>query len=421
MSINTVRGMKDLLPPETFLWLRVEKRIRNHFLSRGYLEIRTPVLEKSELFVRSIGETTDIVEKEMYTFADKSGDLLTMRPEGTAPVVRAYLENRGLLKETPARLFYLGPMFRHERPQKGRLRQFHQAGAEVLGSEAPYVDAEVLITLHDLFKRLGLRNLSLEVNSLGCSDCRPGYNRKLLKFTREVLADLCDDCNRRYERNPLRVLDCKSAKCIEVTKGAPAALDCLCRGCRDHFNEVMRILAVHSVSCVVNSRMVRGLDYYEKTTFEFLSGALGSQNAVAAGGRFDGLAEMIGSKDRVPGVGFAMGMERLIMLLGSGDEQESLYGTPTLFIAQQTKEFRDEAFVLKRNLEERGLFCEMDYEGKSLKSQMRKANRINAGFVIIIGEAEMKKGLVRMKNMATGDEKNVSREDIVRAVVEQVK
>jgi histidyl-tRNA synthetase len=413
--------MKDLLPPETFLWIRVEGIIRNHFLTRGYLEIRTPVLEKSELFIRSIGETTDIVEKEMYTFADKSGDLVTMRPEGTAPVVRAYVENRGFFKETPVRLFYLGPMFRHERPQKGRLRQFHQAGAEILGSEEPYVDAEVLITLYDLFGDLNLKNLSLEVNSLGCPSCRPRYNGELLKYTRGILSDLCDDCRRRYERNPLRVLDCKSAKCIELTQGAPAAVDYLCGKCRDHFNEVMRILSANSVSHSVNSRMVRGLDYYQKTTFEFLSGSLGAQNAVAAGGRYDGLAEMIGSRDRVPGVGFAIGIERLIMLLGPKYESVIVHEAPKLFIAQQTPDYRDEAFFLKRSFEEAGLFCEMDYEGKSLKSQMRKANRINAGFVLIIGEAEMDKGLVRLKDMVSGDEETISRKEVIKAVVDKVK
>ena len=412
--------MKDILPPASSVWVRLEERIRAHFSTRGYLEIRTPVLEKTELFVRSIGETSDIVEKEMYTFPDKSGELITMRPEGTAPVVRAYLENRGLFKDIPARLFYLEPMFRHERPQKGRLRQFHQAGAEILGSEEPYVDAEVLISLYDLFKGMQLQKLSLEVNSLGCPACRPRYNAELLAFTRKALSHLCDDCQRRYERNPLRVLDCKSSKCVELTRDAPKTVDFLCQSCRDHFDEVLRILSVNSVAFSINSRMVRGLDYYEKTTFEFLSGSLGAQNAVAAGGRFDGLAEMIGSSEKVPGVGFAIGLERLIMLLKAKEGISPVDDKQKLFIALPTPVFRDEAFFLKRNFEENGICCEMDYEGKSLKSQMRKANRINARLVLILGEAEMNRGMVRLKDMVTGEEQEAPRKEIARVVLDRV-
>lgn len=403
--------MKDILPPESFIWVRVEETIRNHFATRGYGEIRTPILEKSELFVRSIGDTTDIVEKEMYTFSDKSGELVTMRPEGTAPVVRAYIENRGRFKETPVRLFYVEPMFRHERPQKGRLRQFHQAGAEVLGSEEPYVDAEVLITLFDLFRNMNLSDITLELNSLGCPACRPQYNSELLDYTRKVLPGLCDDCKRRYEKNPLRVLDCKSSKCLELTKDAPSVIDFLCQSCKDHFREVLRILSFHSVPFSINNRMVRGIDYYQKTTFEFLSESLGAQNAVAAGGRYDGLAETIGSRSRIPGVGFGIGLERVIMLLPPQDEAPGEGGKRRVFIALQKPEYRDEAFSLKRTFEEKGLFCEMDYEGKSLRSQMRKANRILASHVLIFGEGEADRGVVRIKDMITGEEREIPIEE----------
>ncbi|RMG60435.1 MAG: histidine--tRNA ligase, partial [Deltaproteobacteria bacterium] len=401
MTISTVRGMKDILPPESSLWVKLEERIRDHFFSRGYREIRTPILEKSELFVRSIGETTDIVEKEMYTFTDKSGESVTMRPEGTASVVRAFLNGRNQFPDLPVRLFYLGPMFRHERPQKGRLRQFHQAGAEVLGSQSPLVDAEVLVTLWDLFESLGVRDVSLELNSLGCPECRPRYNEALLEFLSLTVDDLCADCRRRYERNPLRALDCKVPTCVEKTEKAPRILDYLCSECREHFERVRAALDSVGVPYAVNPRMVRGLDYYRRTTFEFLSGELGAQNAVAAGGRYDGLAEMLGSKSPVPGVGFAIGMERLILILsaeGWGGEEEKL----PLFLALQEKSLVDVAFRLKRELEKQGLRCEIDYEGRSLKSQMRRANRLGAKFVVIFGEDEWGRGVVKVKNMEEG-------------------
>jgi len=416
--MTTVRGMKDLLPPESFLWSEVIRRMRGHFSGRGYQEIRTPILEKSELFLRSIGETTDIVEKEMYTFTDKSGDSVTMRPEGTAPVVRAFLQNRGLFKDLPVRLFYTGPMFRHERPQKGRLRQFHQVGAELLGSEEPYVDAEVLMTLFDLFSDLSLEEIHLEVNSLGCPECRPVYNKLLLGFISSNISGICEECERRYERNPLRILDCKSPSCAALTQEAPSILDSLCPECSSHFEEVVRVLGGNRIPYHVNSRMVRGLDYYQKTTFEFLSPRLGSQNAVAAGGRYDGLAEMIGAGQRVPGVGFAIGLERLISLLSPDTLKRP--GRIQVFLALQKREFRDRAFSLKRMFEISGISCDMDYSVKSLKSQMRRANRQKAVFTVIFGEAEMADERVIVKEMGAGKEEEISIEDVVSRVKENL-
>ncbi len=413
--------MKDILPPESELWVRLEEFIRRHFFARGYGEIRTPVLEKSELFIRSIGETTDIVEKEMYTFMDKSGDSVTMRPEGTAPVVRSFIEHRGVFKDEPVRLFYLGPMFRHERPQKGRLRQFHQAGAEVLGSESPYVDAEVLIALSDLFQSLKVEGISLELNSLGCPNCRPEYNRNLAEFVGSILDDLCPDCRRRYERNPLRVLDCKVEKCVEKTSSAPSILDFLCADCRSHFGEVKRILSVSGVEFAVNKRMVRGLDYYQRTTFEFVSAKLGAQNAVAAGGRYDGLAEMLGSKSKIPGVGFAIGLERLIMMLEGKEDVLGLgNGKDKVFLALQTKTLTDVAFGLKRELDRKGIRSEMDYHGRSLKSQMRRAHRMGASLVVIFGEGEWEKGNVLVRDMKLGREEEIPFSNLVDDLLKRI-
>ncbi len=417
MSVHTVRGMKDLLPPESSLWNSLGQRMRGHFSVRGYSEIRTPILEKSELFLRSIGETTDIVEKEMYTFTDKSGESVTMRPEGTGPVVRAYLQNRGAFGDKPVRLFYMGPMFRHERPQKGRLRQFHQAGAEVLGSEEPYVDAEVIIALHDLFDDLRIEGVSLEVNSLGCPVCRPGYHDALHSYIETRISGMCSDCQRRYDRNPLRVLDCKSAQCGEVKREAPSILDFLCGDCRPHFDEVCRILNRNGINYKVNSRMVRGLDYYQRTTFEFIADGLGAQNAVAAGGRYDGLAEMIGASTEVPGVGFAIGIERLILLI----PKEGITGKDkgvSVFLVVQSPSFIDSAYSLKRKIEGKGISCHMDYGSRSMKSQMRKANRIEVAYAVIFGEGEMARGCVTVKEMGGGSEEEVSLDHVLSRIMD---
>ncbi|MGE5247104.1 MAG: histidine--tRNA ligase [Verrucomicrobiota bacterium] len=418
MTLTTVRGMKDILPPESARWAALEASFRAHAARFGFREIRTPLLERTELFARAVGETTDIVEKEMYTFVDRSGESLTVRPEGTAPVVRAVLAHRAEVGEWPVRLYYVGPMFRHERPQKGRLRQFHQFGAELFGTEAPYADAEAIAFLHRFLRETGLDGVSLEINSLGDPECRPRFNERLAGFLAERDAELCDDCRRRRERNPLRVLDCKAERCIRATAEAPSILDSLCGPCRDHFSAVEASLAGAGIAFSRNPRMVRGLDYYRRTTFEFVIPGMGAQNTVAAGGRYDGLAEMIGGKEPVPAIGFAIGVERLLMLLG-----EDGAGAPAadVFLVTTSPTLQSEAFRWKMELVEGGIVADMDYEGRSLKSQFRRADRSGARVVLVLGEEEARRGAVGYRDMRAGSQEEVSAEEAVRRLREMAK
>ncbi|MBM2829006.1 MAG: histidyl-tRNA ligase, partial [Actinobacteria bacterium] len=336
-----------MLPPESARWAALESAFLAHAARFGFSEIRTPILEKTELFSRAVGETTDIVEKEMYSFTDRSGESLTMRPEGTASVVRALLSHRSELGEWPVRLCYTGPMFRHERPQKGRLRQFHQFGAELFGTESPYADVEVLAFLDGFLAAAGLSGLSLEINSLGDPACRPEHHGKLAAFLASREDRLCEDCRRRRVQNPLRVLDCKSDRCVEATKDAPSILESLCDGCRTHFEAVEKGLAAAGVRFSRNPRMVRGLDYYRRTTFEFVIPGMGAQNTVAAGGRYDGLAEVLGGNEPIPAIGFAIGVERLHMLLDGGKDAAP---EADVFLVTSHKRFLDEAFRWKMDL-----------------------------------------------------------------------
>jgi histidyl-tRNA synthetase len=414
MTISSVRGMRDILPPTSARWAALETAFRNCATRFGYAEIRTPVLEKTELFSRSVGETTDIVEKEMYTFLDRSGESLTLRPEGTAPVVRALLAQRAALGEWPVRLFYAGPMFRHERPQKGRLRQFHQFGAELFGTDSPFADAEILIFLHGFLNEVGLSGVSLEVNSLGDPECRPGYHRKLSAFLSSREDQLCDDCRRRRAQNPLRVLDCKSEGCIRATAGAPSVLESLCDPCRSHFEAVEEALRDSDIPFTRNPRMVRGLDYYRRTTFEFVIPGMGAQNTVAAGGRYDGLAEMVGGRERISAIGFAIGVERLLTLLGG---EESRRPVPDVFLVTSGSRFLPEAFRWKRDLIGKGIPTEMDYEGKSVKSQFRRADKSGARIVVVFGESEAERGAVVFRDMAAGVQEELPKEEAIRRLL----
>ena len=411
MTIPSVRGMKDILPPTSARWTALEAVFREHAARFGYSEIRTPILEKTEVFARSVGETTDIVEKEMYTFSDRSGESLTMRPEGTAPVVRALQANRAALGEWPVRLFYLGPMFRHERPQKGRLRQFHQFGAELFGTDSPFADAEILMFLHGFLHETGLTGVSLEINTLGDPDCRPAYHRNLSDFLSSREDGLCEDCRRRRERNPLRVLDCKSEGCIRATADAPSVLDFLCDPCRAHFESVESVLRESGIPFARNPRMVRGLDYYRRTAFEFVIPAMGAQNTVAAGGRYDGLAEILGGRERIPAIGFAIGVERLLMLLG---EEESRGSAPDVFLVTSSGRFLPEAFRWKAMLIGRGVRTELDYEDRSVKSQFRRADRARARFVVVFGESEAARGGVMFRDMAAGVQEELAKDEAIR-------
>jgi histidyl-tRNA synthetase len=413
MKISAIKGFVDILPGEVETWQFVEKTARDVFMRYFYSEIRIPIVEKTDLFVRSLGETTDIVEKEMYTFVDQDakGSLLTLRPEGTAGVVRAYVEAELYKTEPVRKLFYLGPMFRRERPQKGRLRQFYQIGAEVLGRGDPLVDAEVLFVLNDFFSRLGLDGLALELNSLGCVECRPRYRKDLLAFLKARETRLCANCRRRMERNPLRVLDCKEESCIEVTRDAPSILDYLCADCREHFESVQRLLRESNVHYKLNPRMVRGLDYYCRTTFEWTSDRLGSQNAVAAGGRYDGLVEALGGPP-TPGFGFAMGMERLVLLLGKKENPR-----PFLYVAWMGAAARDWAFPFTQGLREQGLSAEMEGDQKSLKSQMRRADKLRAEFVLIVGDNELKSGRAILRHMDTKKQEEIDLDRVPEALM----
>src|SRR5512143_3957201 len=398
MSIQAIKGVKDVLPADITAWHHLETTARKLFEDYGFSEIRVPIFEYTELFARSIGESTDIVEKEMYTFEDRDGRKITLRPEGTAGVVRAFVEHKMYADSHLTKLYYMGPMFRHERPQKGRYRQFYQIGVEALGMDHPHVDVEILVMLHAMFTRLGITKLSLQINSLGDSACRGIYRDALKEYLKAKLPTLCADCQRRYETNPLRVLDCK----VDADKfsDSPVMLDFLCDPCRDHFQTVEAGLRKLGVPFEVNPRLVRGLGYYTRTTFELVMGHMGAQNTVAAGGRYDGLVEEIGGPP-TPGIGFALGVERAISLL---DTKELRAPQPALFIAALGPEAASFALPLIHGLKFSGVRADTEYAGGSLKSQMKKADRSGARYTLIIGEQEMKEGKAVLRNMQTKEQ-----------------
>lgn len=400
---NALKGVQDILPPDIYLWQKAESVARKIFASYGFQEIKAPIIESTAIFTRSIGETTDIVEKEMYTFPDRAGRSITLRPEGTAPVVRAYVEHHLHTLPPPQKFFYSGPMFRYERPQKGRFRQFYQIGVEAFGVATAELDAEIISMLKTLLENLGLRELNFEVNSIGCEECRPSYRSSLQDFFSSRLDDLCPDCKRRYEFNPLRILDCKVERCIETRKGAPKVTDFLCGECREHFEGVLSILKLLQIPHVVNPDMVRGLDYYTRTTFEVTTEHLGSQKAVAAGGRYDRLVEEFGGPP-TPAIGFAIGMERLTALL------KQTGGTPVpspqVFIAGIGKRAAQEGLVMAERLRAKGLWVEVGYEG-SLRSQLRRADKLGALYIFIIGDDELLSGRIQWKNLRDGSQGEV--------------
>jgi histidyl-tRNA synthetase len=417
MEIKAVRGFNDILPDEIGKWQFIEKNAREVFEGFGFSEIRIPIIEKTELFSRSIGEATDIVEKEMYTFIDKSGTSLTLRPEATASIARAYLEHQFYSFDPIAKLYCIGPMFRYERPQKGRYRQFYQIDAEVFGVENPVVDAEIILMLIHFLKKVGLKKLELQINSLGCRACRPRYREELKNFLSQRSFRLCEDCQRRLHTNPLRILDCKVETCQEAIADAPRVIDFLCLECQRHFEQVKKYLEMGGLEYSLNPRMVRGLDYYTRTTFEVVSYGLGSQNAVTGGGRYDNLFHEMGGPD-IPGIGFAIGMERLVSLL---PKEKEFFQYPYLFIAALGEETLKEAYRIINQLHLQGIRAEVDYEGKSLKSQMRRADKLKAQYVLILGENELKRGKAVLRNMETKSQEEIPTNSILEILKEKVR
>ena len=414
MQYKAVKGFKDILPSQVKTWDRVESEGKRIFELFGYQEIRVPVLEKAELFARGIGEDTDIVSKEMYTLTDRRGAQLAMRPEATASILRAYIENK-LYTDTPAhKLFTIGPMFRYERPQKGRRRQFHQIDVEIIGDPGPRSDSELMFMIMHFFTCLGLVELILHVNSLGCMECRGPFRAELKRYLQEHVEQLCPDCQARMETNPLRVFDCKVERCIQVMKDAPTMLDFLCRDCTVHFDAVKIYLRELNVDIVVNSHLMRGLDYYTRTTFEVQTRELGAQNAVAGGGRYDLLMKELGGPDS-PAIGFAIGEERVVELLEEQGRVEA--DGPDIFLAPLGREAEDKAFMWLQELRKAGLRCEMDYRSSGLKAQMKHGDRLGARKVLIVGQDELAKGKGILRDMFTKSQMEISLEDPVKEII----
>ncbi len=415
MLTEAPRGTNDLLPDRSPVWRRVEAEIAELCRLYAYRELRTPIFEHTELFQRGVGETTDIVEKEMYTFTDRGGRSITLRPEITAGLVRAYLEHRLDTGPQPTKLYCVGPGFRYERPQAGRFRQFTQWDVEVFGAADPAVDAEVIEIGVALVRRLGLEGLVVRLNSIGCPRCRGAYRGRLRDYYRPLLAGLCPSCQSRFERNPLRLLDCKEEACRPVARRAPRMLDSLCDECRVHFAAVQERLRALAVPYEIDTGIVRGLDYYTRTVFEVTYPPLGAQNAIWGGGRYDGLIETLGGSS-TPGVGFALGIERLVMTL----EKTNLLGEADrgidVFVAPMQQEQSPAALQLLYRLRRAGLAAETDYLGRSLKGQMKLINRLGARYAAIIGPEEALRGAVALREMRTGEQREVAAEAVVQAV-----
>ncbi len=416
MKIKAINGFKDILPEAALRWQQIEQKARDIFERFGMCEIRMPILEKTELFSRSIGEATDIVEKEMYSFSDKG---ITMRPEATASLLRAFIEHGLHVQQPVQRLYTIGPMFRHERPQKGRLRQFHQMDVEIIGATEPQVDAELMAMGQMLLNDLGL-TVSLEINSLGCPACRPDFRVKLITYLEARKESLCEDCRRRLATNPLRALDCKSRGCKALVQDAPSILDSLCNDCNTHFAGVEHSLNLLGVTYSKNRFMVRGLDYYTRTTFEFITDDLGAQSAVGAGGRYDGLIEQLGGPP-LPGIGFAMGMERLALLMDQQTDSTIPKSSTDIFIAALGDEATEYSSMLTHKLRTLELKAAMDYSGRSLKAQMKQAGRINSRFALIIGENELVEKQAVLRNMQTQEQVTFSLNEIIDEQAERLR
>lgn len=406
MLTQAPRGTKDVLPQDSYKWQYVEGKMRKAAAEAGFREVRTPVFEHTELFLRGVGDTTDIVQKEMYTFKDKGDRSITLKPEGTAGAVRAFLENNLYAEPLPCKMYYLdAPVFRYEAPQAGRLREHHQFGVECFGAKNATADAEIILLAHRVLSRLGVKNLSVNINSIGCPNCRPVYHARLKEYLSGKLDRLCPDCKNRFERNPLRVLDCKQPGCRELVKDAPSVLDCLCDECREHFEELQSCLKSSGIPFKVDSRIVRGLDYYTKTVFELITTTPTGELTVCGGGRYDNLVEQIGDQS-IPAVGFGMGIERVLMLL---DSEGIVLPEPKIYDVFVTYmgEHRQEAFALVQRLRNDGIKADMDHTSRSLKAQFKYANKVGATLTATLGDDEAAAGVVKVKNMTTKEERTI--------------
>ncbi len=405
-KIRAIKGTHDILPEEMFKWYHIEDTVRQLCNRFGFEEIRIPVFEYTDLFARGVGDTTDVVQKEMYTFEDKGGRRMTLRPEGTAGVVRSVLEHSLLTGVLPLKLFYLITCYRNENPQAGRYREFHQFGTEVFGSSDPKMDAEVISLAVSLIRAVGLKHFSVHLNSIGCPTCRNRYNEALKEFLRERKDALCHTCQDRLERNPMRVLDCKSPECQKLVEGAPVLKDFLCEECHDHFESLQETLRTMGIDFVLNDKIVRGLDYYTKTVFEIKSEHLGAQSTICGGGRYDGLVEQLGGKP-TPGIGFAAGLERLLMCIEAEQAFLPQPQRPQLFVAYLGESANQFASKLVCQLRGEGISCQRDYMGRSLKAQMKYADKLSVEFTMVLGDDELESGQASLRRMVDGQEFSV--------------
>ena len=409
--INIPKGTKDMLPEEAYKWHYVENTAREVASLYGFKEIRTPIFEHTELFLRGVGETTDIVTKEMYTFEDKGNRSITLKPEGTAGVVRSYIENALDQVVLPMKAYYISPIFRYERPQNGRLREHHQFGVEMFGAEGPEADGEIISLANTLLKKVGLTAIRLYINSIGCPECRKNYNKALMEYIGSNLDKMCNQCKERFNKNPLRILDCKEEGCKAITANAPKVTDYLCDDCKAHFEGVKANLDARGIKYEVNPQIVRGLDYYTRTVFEFVSTDIGAQGTVCGGGRYNGLVSQLGGKD-TPAVGFGCGLERLILVLENTNSLKAEKEISKIYIAPMGENAKAKATQIVDNLRSCGIKAETDLMNRSVKAQMKYANKIGVEYVVVIGDSELESGVVEIKDMANSTSEQIKLDDI---------
>lgn len=420
MDIVRPRGTNDFLPKDTAKWHYLESVLRQLCQEFGYGEIRTPLFEDTNLFQRGVGDTTDIVQKEMYTFTDQGDRSLTLRPEGTASVVRAYVEDKLYGEAQPVKVYYMGPMFRYERPQAGRYRQFHQFGVECFGSNHPAADGEIIALAWEFYRRLGLKGLEVSINSVGCPNCRPKYRQLLQDYFRPHLGKMCKSCQERFEKNPLRILDCKNSECKELAKDAPNSIDSLCEECKEHFQSVCAYLTAAGISYRIDHRLVRGLDYYTKTAFEILVDTIGAQSAICGGGRYDGLVSQLGGPE-TPGVGFATGLERVLVALDQQNIAIPAQRHTEVYLASLGKDADLKAFQILQELRKAGIIAEKDLLGRSLKAQMKYADKLEAYYVVLIGEEELAQNVGMVRQMGKSEQQPIDLGNIVSFLIGQLK